>query len=83
MQHFVQAPFATLKRTRGCTAGSILANLLAREAKVCLRNPDLSVQQVAELLGFSDQSAFGKFFKRECGMSPVQYRKEHPSPAQE
>ena len=36
---------------------------------------ELSVQQVAEMLGFSDQSAFGKFFKRECGVSPAQYRK--------
>ena len=70
---------ATLKRTRGRTAGSILTSLLVREAKVCLRNPSLSVQQVAEMLGFSDQSAFGKFFKRECGVSPVQYKKEASS----
>ena len=54
----------------------VLTAMLVREAKVCLRNPSLSVQQVAEMLGFSDQSAFGKFFKRECGMSPVQYKKE-------
>ena len=70
---------AILKRTRGRTAGSILMTMLVREAKVCLRNPSLSVQQVAELLGFSDQSAFGKFFRRECGVSPVQYRKETSS----
>lgn len=70
---------ATLKRIRGRTAGSILTTMLVREAKVCLHNPALSVQQVAEMLGFSDQSAFGKFFKRECGVSPVQYRKETSS----
>lgn len=67
---------AILKRTRGRTAGSILTSLLVREAKICLRNSSLSVQQVAEMLGFSDQSAFGKFFKRECGVSPAQYRKD-------
>lgn len=67
---------ATLKRTYGRTAGSILATLLAREAKVRLRNPSLTVQQVAESLGFCDQSSFGKFFKRECGVSPIQYKKE-------
>ena len=67
---------ATLKRTRGRTAGSILTSLLVCEAKVCLRNSALSVQQVAERLGFSDQAAFGKFFKRECGVSPGAYRKE-------
>ena len=70
---------ATLKRTHGRTAGNIIMTMLVREAKVCLRNPFLSVQQVAEMLGFSDQSAFGKFFKRECGVSPVQYRKETSS----
>ena len=74
---------AQLKRQHGKTASSFLSELLVREAKVCLRNPSLSVQQVAETLGFSDQSAFGKFFKRECGVSPAQYRKEHPAPAQE
>lgn len=57
--------------------------MLVREAKICLRNPSLSVQQVAEMLGFSDQSAFGKFFKRECGMSPVQYKKENQSKKQQ
>ena len=31
---------------------------------------------MAEMLGFSDQSAFGKFLKRECGVSPAQYKKE-------
>lgn len=66
---------ATLKRTHGRTAGNILTSLLTREAKVCLSNPALSVQQVAELLGFSDQSAFGKFFKRQCGTAPGVYRK--------
>lgn len=73
----------TTKRTRGHTAGSILTAMLVREAKVSLRNPSLSVQQVAEMLGFSDQSAFGKFFKRECGMSPVQYKKETQSKKQQ
>ena len=67
---------AMLKRLYGKSASTILSELLAREAKVCLRNPLLSVQQVAEILGFADQSAFGKFFKRHCGMSPGVYRKK-------
>ncbi len=67
---------AMLKRLYGKSASTILSELLAREAKVCLRNPLLSVQQVAEMLGFADQSAFGKFFKRHCGMSPGVYRKK-------
>lgn len=67
---------AVLKRFCGKTAGAILTELLVEEAKVCLRNPSLSVQEVAEMLHFADQSAFGKFFKRQCSMSPMQYKKE-------
>lgn len=68
---------AALKRLHGKTASAMLEELLAAEAKVCLRNPVLSVQDVAEMLHFSDQSAFGKFFKRHCGISPAVFKKRH------
>lgn len=67
---------ATLKRAYGKTAGAIIVDELLSEAKVCLRNPAYSVQTVAEMLSFSDQSAFGKFFKRYSGMSPGLFRKQ-------
>ncbi len=66
---------AMLKRFYGKTAGVILGELLMTEAKICLCNKTLSVQDVAEMLCFSDQSSFGKFFKRHCGMSPNAFRK--------
>ncbi len=66
---------ATLKRLYGKTASTILEELLAIEAKTCLRNPILSVQDVAEMLHFSDQSAFNKFFKRYTGVTPNGWRK--------
>ncbi|HIZ00914.1 MAG TPA: helix-turn-helix transcriptional regulator [Candidatus Bacteroides merdipullorum] len=71
---------AVLKRFCGKSANTILTELLTEEAKVCLRNPSLSVQEVAEMLHFADQSAFGKFFKRQCGVSPMQYKKETEQP---
>lgn len=67
---------AALKRLYGKTGSTILNELLMSEAKVSLRNPNLSVQDVAELLCFSDQSSFGKFFKRHSGMSPVVFRRQ-------
>lgn len=67
---------AVSKRVYGKSASALLMELLVSEAKVCLRNSSLSLQEVAEMLGFSDQSAFGKFFKRQCGVSPAQYKKE-------
>ena len=48
-------------------AGSILTSLLVREAKICLRNSSLSVQQVAEMLGFRDQSLSGSSSSGSAG----------------
>ncbi len=67
---------SAIKRLYGKTASTVLNDLLLNEAKVCLRNPDLSIQDVADLLCFGDQSSFGKFFKRMCGVPPVIFRKK-------
>jgi AraC-like DNA-binding protein len=45
------------------------------EAKVLLRHPEYTIQQIADELTFSDQSAFGKFFKKHTGKSPLEYKK--------
>jgi AraC-like DNA-binding protein len=44
------------------------------EASRLLRDPELTLQQIAEELSFSDQSSFGKFFKKHSGMTPMKYR---------
>ncbi len=64
----------TVKAITGQTAGDWLAEALVLEAKVLLHNPALSIAQVADALRFSDQSAFGKFFKKAAGVSPSTYR---------
>lgn len=32
------------------------------------------VKEIADRYGFSDQSAFGKFFKKKTGLSPLAFR---------
>jgi AraC-like DNA-binding protein len=44
------------------------------EASRLLRDPDLTLQQIAAELSFSDQSSFGKFFKKHSGITPMKYR---------
>ena len=66
---------ASLKRRYEKTARNIIDDLLLAEAQVALRNPEYSVQNVSDLLCFSDQSSFGKFFKRCCGVSPALFRR--------
>jgi AraC-like DNA-binding protein len=48
----------------------------AEAAARLLRNPDMTIQQIAVELSFSDQSAFGKFFRKHTGTSPLKYRQK-------
>ncbi|HJT73141.1 MAG TPA: helix-turn-helix domain-containing protein [Chitinophaga sp.] len=64
----------TVKEITGKSAGELIDHFVIVEAKLLLDNPKLSIAQVAESLNFSDQSFFGKFFKRHTGFSPKDYR---------
>lgn len=54
--------------------GKIISLVRVEEASRLLRNPDLTLQQIAEELSFADQSSFGKFFKKHSGLTPMKYR---------
>lgn len=45
-------------------------------AEKALQGPDVRMADVAETLGFSDESAFAKAFRRWTGISPGQFREE-------
>lgn len=64
-----------LKELTGRSANKWIDEALMQEAKILLKAPQVTVQQVADALHFSDQSTFGKFFKKHAGMSPMEYRK--------
>lgn len=63
-----------LKNAYGQNANSLIDERLLEKAKQYLANQEYSIQQIADMLSFSDQSAFGKFFKRNVGCSPKEYR---------
>ncbi|WP_419870191.1 helix-turn-helix domain-containing protein [Chryseobacterium sp. CT-SW4] len=63
-----------VKRLTGQTVSDFIFQLVYSEAQQLLKQPELSIQQVALQLNFSDQSAFGKFFKRKSGVSPKEFR---------
>jgi AraC-like DNA-binding protein len=56
------------------TIGTVMASMRIEMAARMLRDPELTIQQVAEAMSFSDQSSFGKFFKKHTGLSPLKYR---------
>lgn len=66
---------ATIKKQTGKSAGEWIDETIVLEAKVLLQNKTLTVSQISNMLNFADQSVFGKFFRANCGLSPVEYRK--------
>ena len=59
----------------GKSAGDMIRNRIALEAKRMLINFSLSVTEIAYALNFEDNSYFCKFFKKQTGVSPDGFRK--------
>lgn len=49
---------------------------LIRRSKRLLAEGNFNIKQISEILGFSDASHFGKFFKRETSCTPLQFMKK-------
>ena len=64
----------TVKAATGVTPGQIIRQTLALEAKRLLIHTDLTVAEIAYSLSFEDPSYFGRFFRREAGISPRLFR---------
>jgi len=65
-----------VKEKTRVTIGTIIASMRTEVASRLLRDPDLTIQQIAEKMSFADQSSFGKFFKKHTGVSPMKYRQK-------
>ena len=64
----------TVKILTGKTSSQIIRAKQLLEIKRLLVHTNLNVSEIANQLNFEDQSYFTKFFKRETGFTPLQYR---------
>lgn len=64
----------TVKAQTGYSAASWIERFLILEAKILLKSTNLTVQQISDNLNFPTQSFFGKYFKKNVGVSPKFYR---------
>lgn len=67
---------SSFKKSMGCSPQEFLVNLRMDKAKSLLRSTDLSINAVANAVGYTDQLAFSKVFKQHLGMSPKMYKEE-------
>ena len=58
----------------GSSYRAVTQSVLQESATSLLRNPDLTLQAIAHVLGFADVSAFHKAFKRWTQLTPAEYR---------
>jgi AraC-like DNA-binding protein len=58
----------------GTSPMSYLTRCRIHKAQQLLRNPSLSIEQVAVSVGYDSEAAFNKAFKRQLGVPPGRYR---------
>ena len=64
-----------IKQETGHTAAHWIHTQVVAEAQMLLHTRrDLTVQVIADMLGFDEQSTFSRYFHRETGMSPTDFR---------
>ncbi|GHU68860.1 transcriptional regulator [Spirochaetia bacterium] len=59
----------------GCGAISLFHHLKIDRARILLNTTDLAISEIADHLGYKDQSYFSRLFKKYTKVSPLSYKK--------
>lgn len=68
---------SSFKKATGYSPQEYLLSIRMERAKSLLETTDLPVNTISNSVGYSDQLAFSRMFKRYAGVSPTTYREEH------
>ena len=73
----VSAPYlsARFKKTVGCSFTEYLIRFRINRAGELLRETDMTIGKIAELVGYPNYIQFTKMFKKQKGMTPTAFRK--------
>jgi len=67
-----------IKQETGYPAAYWIHSKIVAEAKMLLHiRQDLNVQTIADMLGFPEQATFSRYFRRETGLSPTEFREKY------
>ncbi|MEM7761590.1 MAG: AraC family transcriptional regulator [Cyanobacteria bacterium P01_A01_bin.40] len=82
VQDYAQAQYlhpsylsTVIKSKTGKSVNNWIAEKVIAEAQAILSRSPVSVQEVASQLGFKEPSHFSRYFKKQTGMSPSNFRK--------
>ncbi|MEM9155517.1 MAG: helix-turn-helix domain-containing protein, partial [Cyanobacteria bacterium P01_F01_bin.33] len=64
-----------LAKQHGTSVQQLIDEIRLANAKKILSNPDISIEAVGHLLGYSDARTFRRAFKRWTSLSPREYRR--------
>lgn len=67
----------TIKEVTGISASEYINTELLLYAKSYLIQTDHTIAEIAELLNFTDQSYFSRFFKKQTEITPSEFRAHH------
>lgn len=65
-----------IKRFTGFTPSEIIASYTVSNAKQLLARTNMDCKQISQALNFPNQSFFGKYFKKQTGLTPGAFRKK-------
>lgn len=81
VEHLIEASrvsrisfYKQFEKTFGLLPGKALRNSRVKKAKEYLASTDMLISQVGRRCGFSGESEFSNFFKRETGKTPKEWR---------